>query len=66
MLTAQKLHSQLDCRPDLRAFRMTLLAVVLEDRPRGYFFCALPIASGFLSTLFNVLIHALFLAANAV
>jgi hypothetical protein len=52
--------------PRLLSFRVTFQAMMLEDRASGYLLCPLPIAAGFLSALFNVLIHALFLAANAV
>jgi hypothetical protein len=64
MPTGSKLHSQFD--GILLSSRMAFFAMVLQDRARGYLFCPLPIAAGFLSALLDVLIHALFLAANAV
>ena len=44
---------------------MTLLAMVLEDRASSHLFRSFPIAARFLSALSNVLVHALFLRANA-
>src|SRR5215213_9557537 len=49
----------------LFALVVVLVAVVLQDRPRGHFFGALPVAVILLRLVDDVLVHPLFLLADA-